>query len=333
MFKKYTSIENSYREKTINDFFERHPEMREARWGVTEKIDGSNISFIFEKQEDQTFKFSYAKRSGLISEGENFFGIQNVIKEMDAFIKFVTYNIHAYDILAGATTFTMFGEFFGPSIQKRIDYGDKKRIEFFDIAIDGVYISQATFYTLMKIFDPFTQYTVPLIEVTDSFDKALLVDTHFNANHGPKQDPDTLENECEGVVIKPWLFGGNDLIDQYGHAENFYIKNKNEKFADKMKVKHREAMTPQSEALTNAQNVFESYLTENRIADVFSKEGMIEDCKDMGRYIKLIMLDAKGDFMKDHIDMFTSEELTEKERGKVFKTSGKVLSKMLMKYV
>ena len=333
MFKKYTDIENSYRAKYINDFFDRHPEMREARWGITEKIDGSNCSFIFDKQESGKFKFSYGKRSGLIASDENFYGIQNVVKEMDPFIRNVILQLnHFPSIMENATTFTLFGELYGPGIQKRIDYGTKKRIAFFDIAIDGQFVNQSTFFTLMKMFDEYNQYTVPMLAVTDSFDHALQYDTHFNSLMGPKCGE--LENECEGVVIKPWLADMSTLIDQYGHPENFYIKSKNEKFAEKMKTKYKKPMEPQSEALTNAQSIFAEYLNENRIKSVFSKEGEISDMKEMGKYIKLILEDAKEDFMKDHYeDVFMDKELSDKERGKIFKIAGKILSKELMKYV
>lgn len=44
---------------------------------------------------------------------------------------------------------------------------------------------------------------------------------------------------------------------------------------------------------------FASYITENRLQSVFSKEGEIEKPKQIGQYIKWILFDAKEDFLKD----------------------------------
>jgi len=332
MFKEYTSIENSYREKYINDFFTRHPEMRHKRYAVTEKIDGSNISFIFSRAEDGEIVFSYGKRSGLIAENENFFGIQAYIKSIEPFIEKVKSSLKGNTLFDYASTFTMFGEYFGPGIQKRIDYGQTKSIVFFDIMIDGVYVSQSFFFMVMhELLDPYGEFTIPFIKMAESFDEALRVNTHFNSLLGP--DHDTLENECEGIVIKPWNERGAELLDAFGHPENFFVKVKNEKFAEMMKTKFKAPPEPQSAALTSAQELFASYLNENRIQSVFSKEGVISDTKDIGKYIKLIMEDAKKDFLKDEAEVFNSHELSDKERGKIFSIAGKIISKELMKYV
>jgi Rnl2 family RNA ligase len=329
-FIKYTDIENSYRQKYINDFFDRHPDMHEARYGIQEKSDGSNVSFIFTKTQDASISFTYAKRSGIIAPSENFYDIHNYVKSIMPFIENVIATLDEHKLFDTCDVFTMFGEYFGPGIQKRINYGAEERIMFFDIAKDGKFVSMSEFYDLMKMFDSQQTYTIPLLHIAQSFDEAMKFDTHFNSRLGPVSDE--LANECEGIVIKPFDAAALELRDQYGHCENFFIKIKNEKFAEKMKVKIKK-VKQQNAALTHAQAVFEAYITDNRIQGIFSKEGMIESPKDIGRYIKLIVDDAKKDFMQDDYDVFMHHEISDKERGKIFSTAGKIIVKKLMEYV
>ena len=73
-FKKYNSLENSYRTKFINKI------TQEGHAGkvfvVQEKIHGANFSFW----SDAT-KTVCAKRSGFIKEAEAFYGFQSVLKK------------------------------------------------------------------------------------------------------------------------------------------------------------------------------------------------------------------------------------------------------------
>ncbi len=325
-FKRYTSIENGYRTKHINDFFEAFPLARDKRFAIMEKIDGCCIQFIFDRQPDGEFTFSYGKRSGLIAENENFYGIQDVVNNMKAFID------HTIAILNTMEntfqTFTLYGELCGPGIQKRINYGDEKRILFFDLAFDGVISSARYFDELMrKLIDIHDKYTVHIRHIAANFDEAMKYDTHFNSDFSDAED-----NECEGVVIKPYHFD-KPYVDKHGHVINFFIKNKNEKFAEKMKTKYKKPSEPLSDELKRVQGIFESHINDNRIKSVFSKEGEIEDHKDIGKYIRLIVQDAKDDFMKDYGDDFRSEKLSDKERSKVFSSAGKVIVPLLKNYL
>lgn len=45
MFSKYNSIENSYRNRSYDNAF-YHPEAVNTLWNVTEKLDGTNFSFV-----------------------------------------------------------------------------------------------------------------------------------------------------------------------------------------------------------------------------------------------------------------------------------------------
>ena len=65
MFKKYNSIENTYREKQIEQVY-LHGYDNE-KYVVQEKVHGANFSFITDGEVIQV-----AKRSGLIAEDEKF---------------------------------------------------------------------------------------------------------------------------------------------------------------------------------------------------------------------------------------------------------------------
>ena len=288
-------------------------------------VHNSNLSFIFDRQPDGEFAFSYGKRSGLIAENENFYGIQDVVNNMGDFIAQVIKRLKVIDDTF--QTFTLYGEFCGPGIQKRINYGNKKRILFFDLAFMDVIVSAHYFQEFMKKIDINGEYTIPIRHIATNFDEAMKYDTHFNSDFSDAED-----NECEGVVIKPYYFD-KPYVDKHGHMINFFIKNKNEKFTEKMKTKHKKPGEPLSDELMRVQRIFERHLNDNRIKSVFSKEGEIEDHKDIGKYIKLIVQDAKDDFMKDYEDDFKSEKLSDKERAKVFSGAGKVIVPLLKNYL
>jgi hypothetical protein len=54
-----------------------------------------------------------------------------------------------------------------------------------------------------------------------------------------------------------------------------------------------------SDKVNELKTIFNEYLNENRVLSVFSKEGEIENTSDIGKYIKLVLDDAKEDFFKD----------------------------------
>ncbi len=107
-------------------------------------------------------------------------------------------------------------------------------------------------------------------------------------------------NQAEGVVIQPF-----SKCYYNGRGERFVLKAKHPDFgeADRKKSDWKPPMA------TDAQKLFMTYLNENRILSVFSKHGRIENIRQLGDYIKLVMEDAKADFKREHpeIDCFDRE--------------------------
>lgn len=73
---------------------------------------------------------------------------------------------------------------------------------------------------------------------------------------------------------------------------------------------------------------FKSYITENRLLSVFSKEGQIQSPKEIGKYIKLLLTDAQDDFLKDN----DISHLDKQQQKDVFNV-GSLIANMLKSYL
>ena len=73
-FNKYSSIENTYQTLYLNKVRQIVP--KDAIWDVTEKVHGANCCIITNGNDTK-----FAKRSGIIKEGENFFNYETVLEE------------------------------------------------------------------------------------------------------------------------------------------------------------------------------------------------------------------------------------------------------------
>jgi len=315
LFKKYPSIENTYREKEIEYWLLRYPEFENEEYTITEKIHGANFSLIVTEK-----KFFLAKRSDLIEEGESFYGIQNIIKQekYQALIKAVQKYIQGKEEVE---SITLFGEFFGGSIQKGVDYGKEKKMLFYDMLVNGAYQTQEYFLYSMRVFD-FAHLVVPVIGRVKGLTSAINYPTYFNSMILGIED-----NICEGIVIKPYKAV---LLD--GNGSPFYLKKKNEAFKEKQKMSKRSIDKEEEfpEDIKTLHEEFLSYITENRLQSVFSHEGEISDKAHIGKYIRLMMNDAKEDFYKD--SNFKEEEYDKPTLKYIFNVGDRIV-KMLFKYV
>lgn len=274
MFKKWASLENHYREKYINDVLDFFPQLANETFVITEKIHGSNFHWHLSPWQpiqaasrnnylDVTGSFQEASIKSLFeSHWDLLDKLQDFCNERDVEIR-------------------LYGELFGNGIQKGVYYCDDKRLLYFGLDIAG---ELQPFYTLELFVSP--EYLVPVLQIADSLQEALEFDTEFNSVIAGVDD-----NICEGVVISPYyetyLF----------HNSPFYIKKKNESFSEKSKAK-KEVVIDEDVARMKAE--FDLYVNDNRLQNVFSKHGVISSPKEIGKYIKLLLEDAKEDFLKDN---------------------------------
>ena len=305
MFKKYHSIENHYRDKFINQFLIDCPKLKDAEFIIQEKIHGANIQFIFEPNEE----FKVGKRTSVILEDEKFYNIQSVIPDYKDLIESLQEDANEMEC-----TINLYGELFGPGIQKGVDYGDKKQIRFFDMTINGVLQSQ---YLLYSYIDD--EFIVPTIKKVNGLQEALDVNIEIPSLINPVDG-----NIMEGVVIKPY-----SMIYRNDHNEIFMIKKKNEKFIEKMTSKKERKPIKISEETFKLREEFSKYINKNRVDGIFSKHGEIDKPKDIGKYIGLVIKDAIEDFEKD----FEEVKLLDKKDTKFIYNSAKDIVKILNGYL
>lgn len=317
MFKKYPSITNHYHNKDINRFLQIHGDnLDDCMWNVTEKLHGANISFLVNVKDLDVKVFS---RNNEIT-NSNFYNADSVINEfIDRIKNNITDSVMDFSEIE---PFRLFGELFGSNVQKGVDYGQDKRINIFDAMIDDTFISQTSCKRLLHLLQ-LSDYFVPELAIYDKLSDAMEHNEIFNSKI-PNKEPECI-NEAEGIVIKPY---NKVLIDQNGSL--FYIKKKNPKFAEKNKVKKPKNKTVYSTEVENYKNEFLSYINDNRMQSVFSKEGEIQSHKEIGKYIPKVLLDAQDDFMKDNeIDL---DNFTKEERKYIFNASKEIVE-LLKKYL
>ena len=287
---KYPEIENSYRTEWIEHFLPLYPKLHESRFVIQEKIHGANIRVEFTP--NGSLNIGSREQENI----EDFEGARTVLAqpEYESLIELMCKEANTRE-----KPILLHGEIFGPKIQKGVNYGDKKRILFFDARIDGQLLSQYDFEHIVP-----EQFRVKVVGRMNTLKEALAFPNEFPSNYSPTNDI------CEGVVIKPY-----DDVFYNKVGEIFYIKNKNEKFHEKKCAKKEPKEIP------DRINPLLEYINENRMDSVFSKKGHIIDKKQMKDYILAIVEDAVKDCLKDNPAL----ELTSNERVKAGNAAAQLL--------
>lgn len=287
-FIKFPSLENSYQEKYIKVMVDYYPQLLDEQYAITEKIDGSNFQWAFFP--DGTVRAG--SRNNYLDLNGSFQGanIQQLYEAHENLLSQLLEWAMNDDV-----EIRLYGELYGQGIQKRVDYGPTKSLIYFGMTIDGKWLSFYDFDTVLEEYEA-VDLRVPLLFVADNLDEALLVGVEFDTLLSDKEN-----NLAEGVVIQPY---NSVYLDANGSP--FILKKKHPKFGEKTKV---EKVFDTEIAVLNAQ--FKSYINDNRLRSVFSKEGEISDASQIGKYIKLIMEDAREDFDKDFGDELSGLDKTQ----------------------
>ena len=324
MFKKYTSIENSYRTKFI-DRFKSYID-NDTLFIVSEKLDGANIQILFQPNADMLV----GKRSGFLNHEDSFFDIWNVLKKYETELD----KLQTTSNLTGATI-RIFGELYGPGINKRIDYGDDKKIAFFDAYVSNslfqlserlgsfywtdsddkeTLLTQKTFHAFM-LHMGLKHVLPPNLGLFHSLEEALNFDIETLQRAG--------KNGSEGIVIQPY----NKII-RAPNGTRLILKKKTAKFSDKTpNAKNKKSINTVSNPLNQK---FKQYINKNRVLDTFAKHGEILSPDQMGHYIKLVLEDAKADFLKDND--IADLQLDKKEEKAIYNVGGDVAN-LLKEYL
>lgn len=301
MFIKFPTIENSYQQKHIDKWIQHHPELRDCSYLITEKLDGSNFQIIVSPDGE----VQYATRKRVLENTESFFDWQAVV--MEGYKDQI--DLLRCDAIKQGTYINIYGELYGQGVQKRIHYFDKKDFRVFAMRLNGHVIppcSAKDILYYMGIND--ADWWVPIYDIVSSLSEAL----NFEIPAG-----------VEGVVITP---SNKVFEDEQGSV--FSLKIKTKEFSDKMKCKHKERkLFKGSDEYNELQNEWNGYVNKNRLADLFSKNGVIEQPGQIGDYIRLMQDDVKVDFFKDHKDAFI--KLTDLEKNKLLKSTGALVLPLL----
>lgn len=315
MFKKYNSIENTYREKAIEQVY-LHDYGNDV-FVVQEKVHGANFSFITDGKD-----IKVAKRTSLIAEDENFNNYTYVVnkyeKAITALFKLIKNDFPETEMI------TVFGEIFGGSyphpaleiqrgmtrIQKGVFYSPENDFYAFDICLNHTHYLDVTiantYFEKVGLF-----YAKTLFAGT--FSECLEYPNAFESKvHEWLGLPTIEDNICEGTIIKPLI------SRRFGNGERVIFKNKNEKWTEKSRVKRHHVQKPDAvEILSDFEkelmHTLLGYLNENRLMNVQSKLGEFTP-KQTGKTIGLFAKDALEDFVIDHE---TDWNNTEKKHQKV----------------
>ncbi len=331
-FKKYSSIENTYRKKEIDRIVEQGNSS--GLWRVSEKVHGANFSFWYDGKD-----MKCAKRTGFLGEGSNFFNWHDVrMDEQPKIEKLWEYlkGIHGEDL----KEVVIYGEIFGGSyphpdverdhnamtVQKGVFYSPSNLFYVFDIKVNGSFVNEHVKGDLCERFN--FLWDEPLFEGT--FAECLEYSNTFITTIPKKLGlPDIENNYCEGVVIKPVE------VKRSWAGSRVLLKNKNDKFAEvtkkksgKCKIKKpKEEIKLSPEAETLLETIL-TYVNENRLRAVLSKMEAITD-KCFGKLVGNLSKDVIEDFLKDHKDAFMA--LPDKERKYITKIPGRIGAEMIRK--
>lgn len=328
MFKKYPSIENSYRAEFISRIKEQG--FGELEYIVQEKAHGSNFSFWT----DNGINFECMKRTSVILPGEKFYNYELVLEEHLLRLQNLWTDIKSSH--SDMQELTVFGELIGGSyahkavkhvkgaikVQKGIFYCPHNSFYGFDIMIN-----QEQYLSVDKAAQLFKKEGIAHAETLfrGSLDECLKYPNDNQSVIYKQFDlPQIEDNVCEGVVIRPqetcFLHNGSRVI----------IKNKNEKWTEKQQAgKKTRKEIELSDEVKHLQEKLLEYVTENRFINVISKIGQIEQ-KDIGKVLSMYSNDAIEDFSKDYGNEFNA--LEKKDQKQVSRIISKYAVEMIKKH-
>jgi len=323
-FKKYSSIENSYRQKFLNYIVEQGK--ADGEWTVSEKVHGANFSFVVGEK-----GIKFAKKTNFIKEDEDFYNHQVIVNKYSNNVNALFEHIKT--IKEDVEQITVFGEIFGgnyphpdiendnniSAVQKEIHYSPEIDFYGFDIMINGkTYLNQDEADVLFEMFDFF--YAKSLFRGT--LEECLAFEKEYVTTIPTRLGLPTIDgNIGEGNVIKPiepkFLWSGSRVV----------VKNKTAKFSEKKNKVHKiKEKIKLSEVGVKMLEEMSCLVTENRLKNVLSHHGKVNQ-KDFGKLMSLLNKDVIDDFMKDFEEEFM--ELDKKERKEITKNVGRQNAELL----
>lgn len=311
LFKEFKSIENSYRTAYINKVIDEG--QSGGNWVVTNKIHGSNFSFILTSD-----SINGAKRTQMLRWDENFNNWQKVYKKLEDNLKQLQaflFKSETRPVGRKVLRVNLFGEIFGGTyphpdvpessewkkVQKEVKYSPENEFLAFDMFIvcsdpDGTISSEWVSYANFKVLC--TACGIPMVDelLVGTFTECLNHPNDFQDPTHKKYGLPSLENNItEGVVIRPY-----DEVKRFNNGEVITLKNKNDKSKEVKEPKQKFIVTDEIIAKNEEEKqTIKRYVTEQRLRNVLSKIGDVTE-KDFGKVLTALCTDVKDEFFKDY---------------------------------
>jgi len=317
-FVKWPSITQAHNLRRIEEFTTTFPALVSEMYIITEKLHGSNLQLYFEPD----LPMRVGSRRRFLDTNQKFYDVWGTLA-LPRYQK-LTNALQAHSDRTGQTL-RVFGEYFGKGVQREIHYRDDghHNIRIFGhMANDILQPAYETGVLILSHCNLSLTYMVPLLGFAPNLQSALetnvAVPSHLRAPDAPADEV------MEGIVIRPW-----HKVYQIPGGPTFMIKKKNPAF---LEVKPRKAKKHRviDEDVAALNDLFQTYITEARMHNIFSQVGPIERMDQLGEYIKLVLLDAKEPFIYAHTT--TYEALDAAQKRSVLNV-GSLIANMLKDYL
>lgn len=321
LFRPYCDIENSYRQKTLDYIVQSG--LSGGEWCVTSKCHGASSSFI-----SDGIEVKWAKRGSVLGPDENFYGIPAVAKVISPKILQLFANLKKEKEFA---ILQVCGEIFGGwyphpdvpkntsavRVQKGIYYSPDNMFYAFDIMLDGQY---QDYDLCVKMFEEVGLFYAHIL-FRGTLQECLDYPDEFQTTIPDLLGLPKIENNtCEGVVIKP-------IDPRYlGCGSRVILKNKNKKWSEKIKKPKVKTEFNFSEAGQEVLDGVNELLTENRLKNVLSKVGEIND-KQFGMLLGMFIKDTFEEYSKENSEKYNS--LSKEEHKRVNKMVGQLAGNII----
>lgn len=276
-FRKYESIANDNNSRTIDFYREQGFTSPDIQWYATEKVHGTNFSFIADG-----FRVLYAQRSGIIT--DSFMGYRDFVGTLPG--KIAKLSIHLGEAIQVVT------EYYGKGIVNKGAITYRNDMEKAFVAYDIRLMKSNTFLTYPQVMTLFDQFEIPRVAVlgVGTFDELLEFDTRFKSPLAASAGVDTY---AEGIVLKPCV----DIRLDTG--ERVVLKRVSEEFAE-----NRPQKVEKKESLPLGEEVGEwiaDMNTDIRVGKVAAKFGILPSEKNrFGALIIELANDIAADILTEH---------------------------------
>jgi Rnl2 family RNA ligase len=313
LFHKYEEIDNYFSQPALKYIRENESD---ALWVGTEKIHGTNFSFICNGQ-----SVLCGKRTSILKKTDQFYHHLKMSTRYEQNI--LNLFVLMQELIPTLKLVRVFGEYYGGNyehpdvpktekpIQKGIFYSPNLEFEAFDIFVEYVDEESETlelirkYYPYKKAIELFKEARIPYAEILYEGTLSCVLEEiktanidNFESRIYLKHDLPKIENNiAEGIVIKE-----NEAKSNTNPRTSLKIKSL--KFMEKSQIAEMKCTVPEEEKEMICDRAT-SYITENRLDNVVSK--LKKNQKQRKKIQTMLVNDAWKDFCKEESEDIVSK--------------------------